>query len=175
MVNKIVFVVFTQFLLLYLQLAMGNIGWTIPFAQLGALYTVLSLGRNPGIAAALLNSLVLASLYGGWNLLLIILNPLLVGALGWWIDRHGEDVKTDFYFPGIWAGVLAGFPAMLEGIFRWIAGGKYPGYLHILALQMCWSAVVSGAIFIGFIFIGEAASEYLGLPRFLNRKGGHKR
>ena len=175
MVNKIVFVVFTQFLLLYLQLAVGNIGWTIPFAQLGALYTVLALGRDPGMAAALLNSLVLGSLYGGWSLLLIIFNPLLAGLLGWWIDRHGEDIKIDFYFPGIWAGVLAGFPAMTEGVFRWVTGGKYPGHLHILALKMTWTAVVSGAVFIGFIFLGEAINEYLGLPRFLNRKGGHKR
>lgn len=175
MVNKIVFVVFTQFLLIYLQLGMGNLGWTLPFAQLGALYTVLSLGRNYGIAAAMLNSLVFASLYGSWNLLLIILNPLLAGLTGWWIDRHGEDVRKDFYFPGIWAGALAGFPALAEGLFRWAAGGRYPGFLHILALQICWSAAVSAGLFLVVIFLGEALNEYLGLPRFLSRKGGHKR
>ena len=176
MVYKGVFTVFTQFCLLLLQLQFGNLGWYLPLAQLGALYTVLALGRNWGIAAAVINSLVLSALYGGsWNLLYIIFNPLLAGALGWWIDRHDEDIRADFFVPGIWAGAMAALPKLLQEIFNWMINGIFPADLHITLLKMMWCALVSGGVFLLFIFWGEALTEFFGMPRFASRKGGHKR
>lgn len=173
---KAVFLILSQFLLLYLQLELGNIGWPLPLAQLGALYLVLALGRNWGAAAALLNGAMLCSIYGGnWNVLYPLLYPLLALALGWWIDRHDEDVRPDFWLPGAWTGFFAGLPALLQCLTRWCLSGSYPVQMHWLLLQTVWCAAVSAALFVLFIFVGEALTEFLGLPRFFTRKGGHKR
>lgn len=174
--NKLVFLLLSQFLLLLLELAMGNCGWTLPWALLGALYIVLALGKNWGVAAALIAGVVLAVLYGGgWNLLKIIVYPLLAGLTGWWIDRHDEDISLRFWTPGAWAGVAAAVPALASILFRWGESGIYPMELHWLLLRVLWTAIVSAGLFAMIIFAGEAAAEFLDLPRFLTRKGGEKR
>lgn len=174
--SKLVFLLLSQFLLILLELAMGNCGWTLPWALLGALYLTLSLGRNWGVAAALLASSVLAVLYGGnWNWLKIIVYPLLAMAVSWWIERHDEDVSLKFWAPGACAGVAAAVPALAWMLFRWSESGIYPTELHWLIWQMVWTSVVSMLLFAAIMFLGEAMSEFLGLPRFLTRKGGEVR
>ena len=173
---KAVYLILTQFLLLYLQLELGNIGWVLPLAQLGALYAVLAFGRNWGAGAALFSSAVLCGLYGGsWNVLYPLANTLLALILGWWIDRHDEDVRPDFWTPGAWAGLLAGLPAIMNLLSSWVLTGRYPQQLHWVLLQSLWCTVVSAALFLLFIVLGEVQMEFLGLPRFMTRKGGHKR
>ena len=174
--NKLIFLLFSQFLLLLLELAMGNCGWTLPWALLGAIYITLSLGKSWGVAAALLAGMVPAVLYGGdWNLLKIIIYPLLAGAVSWWIENHNTDIRIRFWAPGACAGAVSAFPALAYLLFRWSESGIYPAELHWTALKMLWTAAVSAPVFMLIIFTGEAAAEFLGLPRFLTRKGGEQR
>ena len=80
--NKFVYTVFTQFLLIYLQLEIGNWGWALPLALMGSLYLTLAYGAGWGCGSALFNGMVLAVLYGGgWNNLLIIVHPLAASLL----------------------------------------------------------------------------------------------
>lgn len=174
--SKLVFLLLSQFLLILLELASGNCGWTLPWALLGALYITLAFGRNWGIAAALLTGMILSALYGGsWNLLKIITYPLLTAIVNWWIGQHQESINIRFWQPGAWAAAAAAFPALAGALFRWSESGIYPDGLHYLLLQILWTAVVSSPLFIMIVFLGEAASEFLGLPRFLTRKGGERR
>ena len=174
--GKTVFIILSQFLLIYLQLELGNLGWPLPLALMGALYTALALGGNWGIGAALLSGSLLCALYGGgFNALLVIIHPLLAGLLCWWIERHDEDVRPDFFIPGIWAGIAGTLPAFFSFTYYALAEGRVPGDWLFFLLRMLWSIAVSGGIFTMFIFIGEACTEFMGLPRFLTRKGGHKR
>lgn len=174
--NKLIFLLFSQFLLMLLELAMGNCGWTLPWALLGAIYITLALGRSWGMAAALLAGMVTAVLYGGdWNLLKIIVYPLLAGAVNWWIENHNADVNIHFWTPGAWAGAVSALPALAHWLFRWSESGVYPTELHWVLLKMLWNAAVSAPLFMLMIFVGEAATEFLGLPRFLTRKGGEQR
>ncbi|MBO5924113.1 MAG: hypothetical protein J6Q81_06325 [Lentisphaeria bacterium] len=174
--SKLIFLLFSQFLLILLELALGNCGWTLPWTLLGALYITLAFGRNWGIAAALLAGMVLSALYGGsWNLLKIIIYPLLAGAVNWWITQHQEDITIHFWQPGAWAGAAAALPALANMLFRWSESGIYPAGLHFLLLDILWTAAVSAPLFIVIVFLGEAAAEFLGLPRFLTRKGGEVR
>ena len=53
--------------------------------------------------------------------------------------------------------------------------GIYPTELHWVLLKMLWTAAVSAPLFVLITFTGEAAAEFLGLPRFLTRKGGEQR
>ena len=174
--SKLVFLLFSQFLLILLELAMGNCGCTLPWALLGAIYTALALGRTWGVAAALLAGMVPAVLYGGdWNLLKIIIYPLLAGAVCWWIEHHNEDINIHFWAPGAWAGAISAFPALANLLFRWGESGIYSTELHWLLLKMLWTAAVSAPLFTLVVFVGEATAEFLGLPRFLTRKGGEQR
>ena len=174
--SKLVFLLASQFLLILLELAMGNCGWTLPWALLGALYITLAFGRNWGIAAALLAASTLAVLYGGnWNLLKIISFPLLAAAVNWWISQHDEDVRIRFWTPGAWAALAAAVPALANSFFRWSESGIYPDELHFTVLKTLWTAAVSAPVFVVIVFACEAASEFLGLPRFLTRKGGEQR
>ena len=176
MINKLVFLLFIQFILVCGQLALGNIGWPLPLALLGALYIAMALGKVWGIAAALLCAMDLAILYGdSWNLLNIIFFPLLAGAVGWWVDNHDEDICIGFWAPGAWAGFVSALPALAKQLFIWNEKGCYSPEIHYILLRMLWNSAVSGALFVGFILLGEAAAEYLGLPRFLTRKGGIER
>ena len=174
--SKLVFLLFSQFLLIILELAMGNCGWTLPWALLGAIYISLAFGRNWGIAAALLAGMVPAVLYGGgWNLLKIIIYPLLTGLVCWWIEHHNEDINIRFWTPGAWGGAISAIPALANLLFRWSESGIYPTELHWVLLKMLWTAAVSAPLFVLITFTGEAAAEFLGLPRFLTRKGGEQR
>ena len=155
---------------------MGNCGWTLPWALLGALYITLAFGRNWGIVAALLASSTLAVLYGGnWNLLKIIVFPLLAAMVNWWISQHDEDVRISFWPPGAWAALAAAVPALASSFFRWHESGIYQAELHFIVLKTLWTAAVSSPLFIVIVFLGEVAAEFLGLPRFLTRKGGERR
>lgn len=174
--NKLVFLIFTQFILTLLQLFAGNWGFTVPFALLGALYIVLALGKLWGFAAALLSGATLSVLYGGnWNLLYIIVNPLLALLLGWWIDRHDENVSVGFWQPGVFAGVASSLPAWCSMLFLWSESGRYPAEMPWLLLSTVWCAAVAAPVFVLLILLGEAAAEFLGLPRFLTRKNGGAR
>lgn len=174
--NKLVFLLLSQFLFILLELAMGNSGWTVPWALLAAIYTTLALGRRWGMAAALIAGMILSGVYGGgWNLLKIIFFPLLAGAVSWWIERHDEDISIHFWTPGAWAGLTAAMPALANMLFRWGESGIYPPELHWLLLKTVWTIVVSALFFTVVIFCGEAAAEFLNLPRFLARKGGEQR
>ena len=174
--SKFVFVIFSQFLLLLLQLLLGNGGWVLPLAMLGALCIVLAMGRNWGVFAGLLNGAVLAAIYGSsWNLLYIIIDPLLALFVNWWIEHHDEDIRSDFLLPGVLAGTAGGLPAVAAAFYGWLNSGVYPDMLHWLLLKMVWSAVVSAMLFNVMLLLNEALAEYLGLPRFLTRKSGQKR
>ena len=174
--NKITFLIFTQFLLTLLQLFAGNFGFVLPLALLGALYIVLALGKLWGFAAALMSGCVFSVLYGGsWNLLYIVTDPLLALGLGWWIDRHDEDVAVNFWQPGAAGGIASSLPAWWSLVFLWNESGHFPSELPWLLVQTLWSAAVSAALFMLLILLGEAATEFLGLPRFLTRKNGGER
>lgn len=174
--GKITFIILSQFLLIILQLGLGNIGWPLPLALLGALYATLALGLNWGCAAALFSGTILSALYGGGvNIMLVFLHPLLAAALNWWVERHDEDIRPDFFLPGVWAGLVSAIPAASSIIFHGVLDRTLPEDLPFFLLRMLWTAVVSGGIFMGVIFLGESCTEFMGLPRFFTRKGGHKR
>lgn len=174
--NKAVFLLFTQFLLFVVQLALGNWGWPLPLAMLGALYCGLAFGKNWGMAAALFTGAVSSALYGGsWNLLYIVLYPLLAWLLNFWIERHDEAVRADFWMPGVWCGLFSALPAWGTLLWQWPHYGGYPAELHWLLLRTLWCMAFSGGMFIVLILGGEAAAEFLGLPRFLTRKSGIER
>ncbi len=174
--NKLVFTLFTGFITLYCQLILGNLGWYLPLGLLGALYIALAFGKSWGIVAAMLTGMTLALLYGNaWNMLNIITFPLLAGFSSWWIEHHDEDINLKFYFPGVLAGVLAAFPALAQELFYWGEWGHFSQSILFTLLRMLWCAVVSGVLFEAILFAGEAATLYLGLPRFLTRKGNRQR
>ena len=174
--NKTVYLLFTQFLLLYGEFMLGSAGIALPLAELGALHTVLAFGRNWGMAAALLNGMILSALYGGyWNLLYIVINPLLAWLLSWWIENHDEHISADFWQPGAAAGLASALPAAAGLIFLWGQSGSYPVELHYLLLRAVWCAAVSSGAFVLTVLLGEGLTEFLGLPRFLTRKAGQKR
>ncbi len=174
--NRAVFVIFSQFILLLLQLVLGNWGLTLPFSLLGVFCTALAMGRTWGLIAGLFSGMTLAILYGGsWNLLYVLINPLAAGVLNWWIERHDEDINIRFWQPGACAGVLNALPALMAVLYRTFAAGSYQFELHWLILKILWSAAVSAGLFVFMLLLEEAAGEYLGLPRFLTRKGGIKR
>ena len=109
MFNKVIYLLLSGFVLIFLQLVLGNWGWPLPLAMLGALYLTMAFGRDWGIASALLSGTLLATLYGGgWNLLYIIINPLQAVAVSWWVENHDEEVEYDFWLPGAFAGRCAG-------------------------------------------------------------------
>lgn len=171
--NKAVFVIFSQFVLLLLQLVMGNGGWTLPFSLLGTLCVTLSMGRNWGIFSGLLGGMSLSALYGGsWNLLYTAVNPLLAMLLNWWIVRHDEDIRFDFWQPGAWAGFAGALPMLAAMLVQYISSGILPDNWYWLIVQILWSAAVSAPLFVLFMLINEGIAEYLGLPRFLTGKGG---
>lgn len=174
--NKAAFLLLTQFILFVLQLLLGNGGLPVPLALPGALYMVLAFGKNWGMAAALLTGTVTAALYGGsWNLLCIALYPLLAWLLNFWIERHDEAVRIDFWLPGMWCGLFAALPSWCSLLCNWVQSGNYPPLTHWLLLRTLWSMAVSAGLFIVITFIGEALTEFLGLPRFLTRKSGIER
>lgn len=169
--NKLVYIIFTQFLLIYLQLELGNMGWPLPLALMGAFYIVLSFGGAWGCGAALAGGTALAVLYGGaWNNLFIIVYPVLAGLLNWWIVRHKEDIRADFWMPGVWAALAGAVPILSALIFQWIVSGRYPMQFHAAAARVVWCCIVCAPLFMVFILINEAATEFFGLPRFLTRK-----
>ena len=105
----------------------------------------------------------------------IVINPLLAGMLGWWIDRHDEDVRPDFWLPGAVAGCCGAIPALTQQCLSWSSSGDYSPALAWLLLRMLWSMALSAWLFEAFIIFNEALAEYLGLPRFFTRKGGQAR
>ncbi len=172
MMNRVVYLLFSQFLLILLQLTTGSWGWTLPRAELGALCIVLSFRMSWGVAAALLNSMILSTLYGGgWNFLYILINPLLAGGVGWWIGRHVEDIRLGFWSPGAWAGLAGALPALAALFWQWGEYGVYNSAVHWMILRTIWSVLVSAGCFVALNFLNEALTEFLGLPRFLLRKG----
>ena len=174
--GKFFFIILSQFLLIFLQLGLGNLGWPLPLALLGALYVTLALGLNWGCTAALLSGSLLCALYGGgFYALLVVLHPLLAAGLNWWIERHDEDIRPDFFLPGVWAGLIGALPSALSIVYYGLTYHTLPLDLPFFLLRVLWSAAVSSGIFMGMIFLGEACTEFLGLPRFFTRKGGHKR
>lgn len=174
--NKVVFTLFTGFILIYLQLILGNLGWALPLGLLGAVYIALAFGKSWGIGSALLTAMVLTLLYGNaWNILNVITFPLLAGGSGWWVEHHDENINLKFYHPGIAAGLLAAFPALAQELFYWGEWGQFSPAILFTLLRAVWSALVSGLLFMAILFIGETAALYLGLPRFLTRKGNQLR
>ena len=174
--NKAVFLLFNQFLLFALQLLLGNAGWPLPLALLGALYLALAFGKHWGMAAALLCGAVTATLYGtSWNLLCIITYPLLAWLLNFWSERHDEAVRMGFWMPGVWGALFASIPAWGALLWQWCGTGVYPDMLHWLLLRTLWCMIFSAGIFMVLTFIGESFTEFLGLPRFLTRKSGIER
>lgn len=174
--NKAVFLLFTQFLLFGLQLLLGNAGWPLPLALLGALYLVLAFGKHWGMAAALLNGAITATLYGtSWNMICIITYPLLAWLLNFWIERHDEAIRLEFWMPGVWAALFASLPAWGALLWQWSATGVYSGMIHWLLLRTLWCMIFSAGLFVVLTFAGETLNEFLGLPRFLTRKSGIER
>jgi hypothetical protein len=175
MFNKTVYLILSGFLLTYLQLELGNLGWPLPLALMGGLYLTLAFGRDWGIASTLLSGAVIATLYGGnWNLLYIIIYPLTAALVAWWVENHDEDIQPDFWPPGALAGFAGSLPLLLQLFAGWMNGGTAGNLPWVLA-RMVWSVVLSGGIFVFIIFLGEGLSEFFGLPRFFVRKGGQKR
>ncbi|MBE6366482.1 MAG: hypothetical protein E7052_01055 [Lentisphaerae bacterium] len=171
MINKVVFLLLSELFLLLVQLMLGSLGWPLPLALMGVFYFTLAYGRSWGIAGAMIVGMVLAVLYGGsWNLLHIAVDPLLVCYLDWWISRHDESVTADFWQPGAVAAVAGALPALAAMIELWQSSGSLPGSWYMLLLDLAWSATISSGIFMLILLLGEAFGEYLGLPRFLNRK-----
>lgn len=174
--NRAIYLLFTQFMLLYGEFMLGSVGVNLPLSELGALHIVLAFGKNWGMTAALLNGMVLSALYGGnWNLLYVLINPLLAWLVGWWIENHDEHIGVGFWQPGALAAVGAALPAMTKLLVMWSQSGHYPFELHGLLLRTVWSAGLSAGIFVIVVLLGEALTEFLGLPRFLTRKAGQAR
>ena len=171
--SKAVFMIFSGFLLTLLQLTIGSCGWPLPLALMNSLYITLAFGRYWGLSSALLNALTLTILYGGsWHLLNIVTYPLLALLLDWWIKRHSDTLRISFWTPGAWAALTAALPAAAVWLEQWLSGGGSLEKLRELLYLTVWSAAVSALIFMLMILIGEALTEYLGLPRYLKRKGG---
>ncbi len=170
--GKLLFMLFSQFLLILLQLVSGKLGWTLPWAELGAVYCALAFGSAWGAAAGTLSGMTLAILYGGsWNLLTVLFNPALAAGVGWWIERHDEDREFGFWAPGALAGLLAGVPAALVRLLDWSATGAWWPQAGYFGGRWLWTVLLSAAVFPGVILAGEAMMEFFGLPRFLNREG----
>ncbi len=172
MFNKAIYLIISGFVLIFLQLELGNLGWPLPLAMMGAFYLAMAFGRDWGIASALLSGAVLAALYGGgWNLLYIIINPLAAAIVSWWVENNDEDVEQDFWLPGAFAGVCGALPVILQMLVNWM-NGNGAAELHWILFRVVWSAIISGGLFVFILFTGEGLCEFLGLPRFFVRKGG---
>ena len=175
--SKAVFMIFSNFLLILLQLTLGSCGWPLPLALMNSLCTTLAFGRAWGLASAMLNALTLTVLYGGaWHMLNIFTYPMLAMLLDWWVNRHADAARITFWTPGVWAALVSALPAAAAYIScNTFNSGTLDGrILEILYLTL-WSAAVSALIFMAMLFITEALAEYLGLPRFLKRKGSERR
>lgn len=167
MINKVVFLLLSEFILLWLQLQSGSLGWPLPLALMGALYLTMAYGRSWGIAGGLLSGMTLAVLYGNsWNLLYILLYPLLSCWLDWWVQHHEDALARDFWLPGVCAALVGAVP-MLAMMF---SSGNMPDKWLTAVLDLFWSAAVSAGIFMLILLSGEALGEFLGLPCFFNRK-----
>lgn len=153
------------FLLVWLQLILGNLGVAVPLAAMGVAYFTVAYGWQYGGCGALLVGGALAAIYATPGYLLVMLAT--VPAVEWWFRHHAEDVLG-------WNWQMGMILALATAVLVWAGRADTVGMTRVwswteeafLVLQLLGSVLLSGFLCPVVILTGEAAAELLGLPRF---------
>ncbi|MPN19955.1 hypothetical protein SDC9_167330 [bioreactor metagenome] len=161
---KLCFMTLFLFLLLWLQLGLGNLSLAVPLALMGVAYFTVAYGWEYGGFGALLTGGALTVLYAGPGYLLLA--AATVAATEWWFGRRAEEAGDWNWQLGM---LLAAATAALAWGGRCSAAGAWTWNWYdsgFMVLQLIGSLILSGVACPLVVLAGEAAAEWLGLPRF---------